>query len=107
MNEQPQTARSYRTSVLDDNAIISINLKWMAQILVLCAGLVYGYYRIETRIATLEDGMLSANTEIRNLLAKHELEEAQSREKLEEKISFYEKEFNINPLSWGKKRKKK
>jgi len=93
--------------VLDDNAIISINLKWMAQILVLCAGLVYGYYRIETRIATLEDGMLSANTEIRNLLAKHELEEAESREKLEEKISFYEKEFNINPLSWGKKRKKK
>jgi len=35
------------------------------------------------------------------------LEETQSREKLEEKISFYEKEFNINPLSWGKKRKKR
>jgi hypothetical protein len=26
---------------------------------------------------------------------------------LAEKLAFYEKEFNINPLSWGKKKKKK
>jgi len=28
------------------------------------------------------------------------------REKLEQRVAFYEKEFNINPLSWGKRKKK-
>ena len=106
MNEKPQTARSYRAGILDDNAIISINIKWLAQIFVLLGGIIYGYYRIETRIANLEDEILVANTEIRNLLAKHELEEAKSLEQLEKKLSFYEKELNINPLSWGKRKKK-
>ena len=43
MNEKPNTARSYRATVLDDNAIVSINLKWLAQIGVLIGMLVYGY----------------------------------------------------------------
>tara|TARA_R100001082_G_scaffold4772_1_gene3414 strand:+ start:166 stop:486 length:321 start_codon:yes stop_codon:yes gene_type:complete len=106
MNEKPKTARSYRAGILDDNAIISINIKWLVQIIVLVGGLVYSYYRIETRIANLEKQLLEASAEIRNLLAKHELEEAKSIEQLEQKLSFYEKELNINPLSWGKRKKK-
>ena len=106
VNEKPTTARSYRAGILDDNAIISINIKWLAQIFVLISCLVYSYYRIETRISTPENDILVANTEIRNLLAKHELEEAKSLEQLEQKLSFYEKELNINPLSWGKRKKK-
>lgn len=108
MNEKPKTARSYRANVLDDNAVISINLKWLGQIFVLFGSLVYAYYRIETRIGTLENELLVANTEIRNLLTKHELEEAKSLEELEKKLSFYEKELqiNLNPMSWGKRKKK-
>ena len=106
MNEKHKTARAYRTNVIDDNAVISINLKWMAQIIVLCSCLVWGYYRIETRIAKLEEGMLEANNEIRSLLAKHELEESAQLEELENKLKFYEKELNINPLSWRKRKKK-
>ena len=108
MNEKPKTARSYRANVLDDNAVISINLKWLGQIFVLFGSLVYAYYRIETRIGTLENELLVANTEIRNLLAKHKLEEAKSLEELEKKLSFYEKELqiNLNPMSWGKRKKK-
>ena len=108
MNEKPKTARSYRANVLDDNAVISINLKWLGQIFVLLGSLVYAYYRIETRIGTLENELLVANTEIRNLLTKHELEEAKSLEELEKKLSFYEKELqiNLNPMSWGKRKKK-
>jgi hypothetical protein len=37
MSGKPDTARSYRTTILDDNAIVSINLKWLAQGLVLVA----------------------------------------------------------------------
>jgi hypothetical protein len=35
------------------------------------------------------------------------LEERAEREELSKKITFYEKEFNINPLSWGKRKRGK
>ena len=107
MNEKPNTARSYRATVLDDNAIVSINLKWLAQIGVLIGMLVYGYWQIETRIRDLEDKVIVADEQIGSLLDKHILEEKVEREELAQKVAFYEKEFNINPLSWGKKKKKK
>ena len=100
MSAKPDTARSYRTAILDDNAIVSINLKWLGQIAV------YGYWQIETRIAKLEDNVLVANEQIGDLLSKHIMEERAEREELAEKVAFYEKEFNINPLSWGKRKKK-
>jgi hypothetical protein len=93
--------------VLDDNAIVSINLKWLAQIGVLIGMLVYGYWQIETRIRDLEDKVIIADEQIGSLLDKHILEEKVEREELAQKVAFYEKEFNINPLSWGKKKKKK
>jgi uncharacterized membrane protein len=106
VNDKPDTARSYRATVLDDNAIVSINLKWLAQIGVLIGMLVYGYWQIETRIEKLEDNVVVANEQIGDLLSKHIMEERAEREELAEKVAFYEKEFNINPLSWGKRKKK-
>tara|TARA_Y100000401_G_scaffold87172_1_gene72581 strand:- start:208 stop:528 length:321 start_codon:yes stop_codon:yes gene_type:complete len=106
MSGKPDTARSYRATVLDDNAIVSINLKWLGQIAVLIGMLVYGYWQIETRIRNLEGKMASADEQIGSLLDKHILEERVEREELAEKVAFYEKEFNINPFSWGKKKKK-
>jgi hypothetical protein len=103
---KPETARSYKGTVVDDNAIVSINLKWLGQLLVLVGMLVYGYWRIESRLGQLENEMLSADVKIENLLDRHMAEEKIQREQLEEKVNFYEKEFNINPLSWGKRKKK-
>ena len=107
MSEKPETARSYRGAVVDDNAVISINLKWLGQLCALVGMLVYGYWRVESRLGELEDKMLNANEQIGNLLDKHIVEERAEREDLAEKVAFYEKEFNINPLSWGKRKKKK
>ena len=101
-----ETARSYKGTVVDDNAIVSINLKWLGQLLVLVGMLVYGYWRIESRLGQLEDAMVTADIKIGDLLGKHIVEEQGKRAELEEKVSFYEKEFNINPLSWGKRKKK-
>ena len=106
MSDKTKTARSYRGTVVDDNAIVSINLKWLGQLLVLVGILVYGYWRIESRLGQLEDEMVSADVRSGNLLDKHMVEEKVQRDKLEEKVNFYEKEFNINPLSWGKRKKK-
>jgi hypothetical protein len=106
MSDDVKTARSYRGSVVDDNAVVSINLKWFGQILILVGTLVYGYYRIETRLGTLENSLADADERIGNLLDKHIVEERIEREELAEKVKFYEKEININPLGWGKKRRK-
>ena len=104
MSGKPDTARSYRATVLDDNAIVSINLKWLGQIAILIGMLVYGYWQIEMRIRKLEDKVTVADEQIGNLLDKHIVDERVEREELAEKVAFYEKEFNINPLSWGKKK---
>ena len=58
---KPETARSYKGTVVDDNAIVSINLKWLGQLLVLVGMLVYGYWRIESRLGQLEDAMVTAD----------------------------------------------
>ena len=107
MSAKPDTARSYRTTILDDNAIVSINLKWLGQIGVLIAMLVYGYWQIEAIIRRLEDSVTTQTEQIGSLLDKHILEERVEREELAEKVAFYEKEFNINPLSWGKNKRGK
>ena len=99
-------ARSYKGEVIGDSMAITINFKWALQICVLIGALVYGYWQIETRIKSLEDKMVSADGKIGSLLDKHMEEERGKRKQLEEKLSFYEKEFNINPLSWGKRKKK-
>ena len=107
MSEKPRTARSYRGAIVDDNAVISLNIKFLANVVLAIGALVYGYWKVETRIATLEGKMLEANEQIGSLLDKHIVEERVERAELAKKVAFYEKEFNINPLSWGKRTKKK
>lgn len=103
-----QTARSYRGSVVDDNMVISLNIKWVIQLCVFVGAIVYGYYRIESRLGKLEADLVEADSTIRSLLNKHSLEEKQKRAELEDKLLFYEKELklNLNPMSWGKKKRK-
>lgn len=99
-------ARSYKSEVVGDSMAITINFKWLMQLCVLTGGIVYGYWQIESRIRSLEDKVLAANDNIGSLLDKHIVEERFEREELAEKVKFYEKEINLNPMSWGKRRKK-
>lgn len=106
-NGKPKTARSYRGAMVDDNAIISINIKWLIQSVVVIAGLVYSYLQIENRIKELERRVELADTEIEELVSKHIEEEEAKIAKMEQEIEWYSRELNLNPLSWGKKRRKK
>ena len=99
MSGKPETARSYRGAVVDDNAIISINIKWLLQSAVVIAGLVYSYYSVIQRITELEKGMLDANNTITELVEKHILEEQERFAEMEEELKWYEKAL-------GKKKKK-
>lgn len=99
-------ARSYKGEVIGDSMAITINFKWMLQICALVGTLVYGYWQIETRIRDLENQITVADENIGDLLGKHIVEERVERQELAEKVKFYEKELNLNPLSWGKRKKK-
>ena len=105
MSEKPKTARSYRTGIIDYNFSIHINIKWLGQLFVAIAGIVYGYLQITNRIAELERGMELATASIEELVNKHMIEEQKTREEMEERISFFEKELNLNPFSWKRKKK--
>jgi len=106
MNEDFKTAKSYRTGIIDDNAYITINWKLLVQFGVLVISLSYAWYDLQGRIKDLEEEVLDAHTEIRLLIDKHKLEEDTQLADMENKLKFYEKEFNINPLSWRKRKKK-
>ncbi len=106
MNEDFKTAKSYRTGIIDDNAYITINWKLLVQFGVLVFSLGYAWYDLQGRIQDLEEEVLDAHTEIKLLVNKHQLEESIQLEEMETKLKFYEKEFNINPLSWRKRKKK-
>jgi len=67
---------------------------------------VYGYLQIENRISELERGMDTANEEIADLVSKHIEEEELRYLEMEKQLQWYQKELNLNPLSWGKRKKK-
>ena len=93
--------------MVDDNAIISINIKWLIQAVVVIAGLVYSYLQVENRIKELERRVELADTNIEELVNKHIAEEEVKISKMQEQLEWYETELNLNPLSWGKKKRKR
>lgn len=94
--EKPKTARSYRGTMVSDNAIISINVKWLGQMLILVAGLVYSYTEITQSIADNSRRTFELEQRVDDLAAIHDAE-------IKEIQSWY-KEINLNPFS-KKKRK--
>lgn len=74
-------------------------------ILIFVSGLVGEGIYFYNRFITLETNMIEANQKIEELLSKHIENEEEEMAKLEERVKFYEKEFNINPLSWRKRKK--
>jgi hypothetical protein len=86
--------------------VFSFNIKWLGQILVLCGMLVYGFWNIVARIEALEEGMAASTAQIGELVDRHIEEEQIRYAKMEKELQWYQKELNLNPLSWRKKKKK-
>ena len=104
--------------IIWDNA--PVKKEGFIAIFIFMSGLIGEGVYFYNRFITLETNMLEANTKIEELLSKHIQDEEQEFAKLEERVKFYEKEFNIksyediarakkgfniNPLSWRKKKK--
>ena len=98
-------ARSYKGQIIGDSMAITINFKWLIQIMIATAMVVYSFWQLESRIQELERNMVLALQEIE----LHEQERKAAEEKhireMQEQMDWYQQELNLNPFSWGKKKK--
>ena len=105
MKDENNGARSYKGQIIGDSMSLSINFKWLLQIIAATALVVYSFWKIEGRIQELERNMVLALEEIE----LHEQERKDAEEahvaQMEERMLWYESELNLNPFSWGKKKK--
>ena len=111
LNSDKKGARSYKGEVIGDSMAITINFKWLLQIIAATAIVVYAFWKIEGRIQDLEQGMVLAMEEMELHEAERKLAEEKHIQHLEEQMQeqtvWIEKELgiNLNPFSWGRKKK--
>ena len=97
MADEKKGARSYKSEVIGDSMAITINFKWLLQIIAATAIVVYSFWRLEGRIQELERNMVLAMEEIE----LHDIErQAAEEQHIEDMESLLKTELNINPLSW-------
>tara|TARA_R110000765_G_scaffold343203_1_gene433256 strand:+ start:391 stop:699 length:309 start_codon:yes stop_codon:yes gene_type:complete len=90
-------ARSYKSEVIGDSFAITLNFKWLLQIIAGTAIVVYSFWRLESRIQALERNMVLAIEEIE----LHDQErQAAEEQHIQDMESLLKTELNINPLSW-------
>ena len=102
MADEPKGARSYKSEVIGDSMSLTINFKWLIQLIVAVGMVVYGWWQLEARIQALERSMVLAMEEIE----LHDQErQAAEEQHIQDMESLLKTELNINPLSWkwGKK----
>ena len=104
-------ARSYKGEVVGDSMAITINFKWLLQIIAGTSILVYTFFQYEGRIQELERNMTIALEEIAIYEEERAIQEEKHIQQLEaqmqEQTVWIEQELgiNLNPFSWGKKKK--
>ena len=98
-------ARSYKTRVIGDSMSVTINFKWLIQLIVVVSMAVYGFWKLEDRIQQLESSLDSAMEQLLVIEDERKVESAKNLADLQEQLGWYEKELNLNPFSWGKKKK--
>ena len=100
-------ARSYKTQVIGDSMSVTINFKWLIQLIVVVSMAVYGFWKLEDRIQQLEGSLDSAMGQLLVIEDERKVESAKNLADLQEQLGWYERELNLNPFSWGKNKKGK
>jgi len=105
--ENKDGARSYKGQIIGDSMSVTINFKWLLQLIVAVGMIVYGWWQLESRIQGLERNMVLALDEIELHEEERKHDEEAHVAQMEERMLWYESELNLNPFSWGKDKKKK
>ena len=98
-------ARSYRGEVINDSFSLTINFKWLLQIIAAVAVVTFSFWKIEGRIQELERNMVVALEEIELHDQERKAAEQAHIASMQEQMDWYQQELNLNPFSWGKKKK--
>ena len=106
MKNENKGARSYKGEVIGDSMAITINFKWLLQIIAATAIVVYAFWQIEGRIQDLERNQVVVIEQVEVFVEERQVAERKHVADMEERMLWYESELNLNPFSWGKKRKK-
>ena len=98
MADKKDGARSFKSEVIGgDSFSVTLNFKWLLQIIAATAIVVYSFWKLEARIQELERNMILAMEEIE----LHDLERQEAEEQhIQDMESLLKTELNINPLSW-------
>ena len=106
MADDKKGARSYKGEVIGDSMAITINFKWLLQIIAATAIVVYSFWKLESRIQELERNMVLALEEIEFHDQERRAAEQAHIESMQEQMDWYQQELNLNPFSWGKGKNK-
>tara|TARA_Y100000310_G_scaffold334353_1_gene413956 strand:+ start:920 stop:1279 length:360 start_codon:yes stop_codon:yes gene_type:complete len=107
-------ARSFKSQAVgSDSFALTINVKWLCQLIGLIIALTYTFYQYQTKLANLEREITAHREDIEDLIAHHEKQESARILHLEESIKWYEEAIvevggvSLNPLNWIAKKKEK
>ena len=105
-------ARSFKGQTIgSDSFALTINIKWLIQLIALIIGLTVTFYQYQMKITSMEEDIEQHRKDIEELIAHHQAEESARIELLEESVKWYEKELvkvgnvSLNPFSWKKRKK--
>ena len=104
LNNDKKGARSYKSEVIGDSMAITINFKWLLQIIAGTAIVVYAFWKLEGRIQELERNMVLALEEIELHDKERQIAEEAHIKEMQEQMDWYQTELNLNPFSWGRKK---
>jgi uncharacterized oligopeptide transporter (OPT) family protein len=100
-------ARSFKGEVIGgDSFSVTLNFKWLLQIIAATAIVVYSFWQLESRIQELERNMDLALQEIELHDQERKAAEQEHIQSMQEQMDWYQRELNLNPFSWGKKKGK-
>ena len=91
-------------NIIGDSFNVTINLKWLLQLLILTASIVFYTAQLKNRFDEMSNQIDSNMAELQELIIIHEKESESKMTEMQETIKWYQGQLNVNPLSWGKKK---
>ena len=100
-----------KKDIIGDNFSITINFKWLLQLLALVAAGAYSIYTFQLKLNNMDNQIAENMSELQELIKIHDEESAEKMSEMEETLKWYQQELinvggiGLNPLSWGKNKK--
>ena len=91
-------------NVIRDGLAVTINFKWLLQLLVIVATITYAFYTFQLKLNDMEGQIADNMIELQELIEIHEKASEIQIMQMQETIKWYQTQLNLNPFSWGKQK---